>query len=84
MQAISVKMNINAWRNIAEAISQKVLRHPFEFDKDEEWKDEGDEIWEEQFGHSAAIGEKMYGRLVTEAPDERGSRRAKFRAISHE
>jgi hypothetical protein len=82
-QGIGVKMNINAWRNMAEAISHKFLRHPFEFDEDDEWRDEGDEIWEEQFGHSAAMGEQMYGRLLTEAPDERGSRRAKFRVISY-
>jgi primosomal protein N' len=81
---MNVKMNINAWRNIVEAISQKSLRHPFEFDLDEEWKDEGNEIWEEQFGHTAPMGEAMYGRLMTEAPGERGSRRVKFRVISQE
>ncbi|KFZ24703.1 hypothetical protein V502_00818, partial [Pseudogymnoascus sp. VKM F-4520 (FW-2644)] len=83
-KGINVKMNIDAWRNMVEAISQKFLRHPFEFDSDEEWKDEGDEIWEEQFGHTAPMGEAMYGRLMTEAPGERGSRRVKFRAISQE
>jgi hypothetical protein len=83
-KGMNVKMNINAWRNFAEAISQKWLRHPFEFETDEEWKDEGDEIWEEQFGHSAPMGESMYGRLMTEAPGERGSRRMKFRVISQE
>lgn len=83
-KGMNVKMNINAWRNMVEAISQKFLRHPFEFDSDEEWKDEGDEIWEEQFGHTAPMGEAMYGRLMTEAPGERGSRRVKFRVISQE
>ncbi|KFZ23099.1 hypothetical protein V502_02421, partial [Pseudogymnoascus sp. VKM F-4520 (FW-2644)] len=83
-KGMNVKMNINAWRNMVEAISQKFLRHPFEFDSDEEWKDEGDEIWEEQFGHTAPMGEAMYGRLMTEAPGERGSRRMKFRVISQE
>jgi hypothetical protein len=83
-KGMNVRMNINAWRNMVEAISQRFLRHPFEFDSDEEWKDEGDEIWEEQFGHSAPMGEAMYGRLMTEAPGERGSRRMKFRAISQE
>ncbi|KFZ22817.1 hypothetical protein V502_02704, partial [Pseudogymnoascus sp. VKM F-4520 (FW-2644)] len=67
-----------------EVYNQKFLRHPFEFDSDEEWKDDGDEIWEEQFGHTAPMGEAMYGRLMTEAPGERGSRRMKFRVISQE
>ncbi|KFY89659.1 hypothetical protein V498_06352, partial [Pseudogymnoascus sp. VKM F-4517 (FW-2822)] len=54
-KGMNVKMNINAWRNMVEAISQKFLQHPFEFDSDEEWKDEADEIWEEQFGHTAPM-----------------------------
>lgn len=73
---MNIKMNINAWSNMVEDISQKFLRHPFEFDTEEEWKDEADEIWEEQFGYSAPIGEAMYGRLR--------SRRIKFRVISQE
>ena len=36
------------------------------------------------FGHSSAIGEDMYGRLMTEAPGERGSSRAKNRYVSQE
>ena len=36
------------------------------------------------FGHSSAIGEDMYGRLITEAPGERGSSRAKNRYVSQE
>ncbi|KFZ24113.1 hypothetical protein V502_01408, partial [Pseudogymnoascus sp. VKM F-4520 (FW-2644)] len=83
-KGMNVKMNINAWRNMVEAIGQKFLQHPFEFDTDEEWRDEADEIWEEQFGHSAPMGEAMYGRLITEAPGERGSQRMKFQVISQE
>jgi hypothetical protein len=43
-KGMDVKMNISAWRNMVEAISIKFLRHAFEFDEDEEWKDEGDEM----------------------------------------
>ncbi|KFZ23939.1 hypothetical protein V502_01582 [Pseudogymnoascus sp. VKM F-4520 (FW-2644)] len=63
-KGMNIKMNINAWRNMVKAIGQKFLQHPFEFDTDEEWRDEADEIWEEQFGHSAPMGEAMITSVI--------------------
>jgi superfamily II DNA helicase RecQ len=84
VKAMDAKLGNSSWRNIVEAISVRFLRRPFEFDRDDEWKDEVTEWWAEMFGHSAAMGEDMYGRLLTEVPGERGSSRAKNRYISQE
>jgi hypothetical protein len=84
MKGMDAKLGISSWRNMIEAIGQRFLQHPFEFDRDEEWTDEASEWWELMFGHSAGMGEDMYGRLLTEAPGERGSERAKNRYISRE
>ena len=43
MKAMNAKLGISAWRNMVEAISIRFLRHPFEFDETEEWKDEATE-----------------------------------------
>jgi hypothetical protein len=84
MKAMDAKLGLSSWRNMIEAIGQRFLKHPFEFDPDEVWTDDASEWWELMFGHSAAMGEDMYGRLLTEAPGERGSERAKNRYISQQ
>jgi superfamily II DNA or RNA helicase len=84
VKGMDAKLGISSWRNMIEAIGQRFLQHPFEFEQDEKWTDEAGEWWELMFGHSAGMGEDMYGRLVTEAPGERGSERAKNRYISQE
>jgi hypothetical protein len=65
-----------------EAIGKRFLKHPFEFDPEEEWTDKASEWWELMFGHSTGMGKDMYGRLLTEVPGERESERAKNRYIS--
>lgn len=84
IKAMDAKLGTSSWRNIIEAIGKRFLTRPFEFDQDEEWTDEASEWWEMMFGHSAGIGEDMYGRLLTEAPGARESERAKNRYISRQ
>src|SRR5258706_2721059 len=76
------QFHISAWRNMIRAIGVRFLHRPFQFDEDEEWKDESDEIWDEQFSHGGQMGEMMYGRLLSEMPGEGASQKAKFRHIS--
>jgi superfamily II DNA helicase RecQ len=81
LKAMDAPLSISSWRNCVEAISQRFLVHPFEVDKDEEWTDEKRDWYAALFGHSAAMGEDMYGRLMTEAAGERDSDRAKHRFV---
>jgi superfamily II DNA helicase RecQ len=81
MQAMDTPLSISSYRNTVEAITHKYLIHPFDMEKGEEWKDEKHEWYAQLFGHSSAMGEDMYGRLMTEAANERGSNRAKNRFI---
>lgn len=81
MKAMDTPLSISSYRNTVEAITHKYLIHPFSMDKDDEWKDEKHEWYAQLFGHGSAMGEDMYGRLMTEAANERSSDRAKHRFI---
>ena len=40
---MDAKLGISSWRNMIEAIGQRFLQHPFEFEQDEKWTDEAGE-----------------------------------------